>query len=444
MRNPQKCGFFYFIYRYLLLNNIKTMYKNFNLTDQERKEILEQHQSKGYKQPLKESSLENSVDEIGLTPDEVDENLGMLARIAAPMAASYVGSKMADTNENFIDSIKSGVSNVVGGVQKGMNTLASGMANTLTSDADLKKFNDRILAIANVIKYAKKGTDPKTQQPAWMIINPQSKVNGMRLDEYFKTYRVSVGEVEAAKLVNQQGGKPLSATQKLNTSGNQYYRSYAAHPPTFAKLFNEQSSFIDSVKSGLADVGRGAIDARKAYVDAGRNVVAAAKSGLADVGRTVYNALPSSSSQSSKTPSNLVACSALGVKFAGLCDKVTKKPVVECAKLGVKTVGYCFVDTKQPVNVLTPKGQPQPLSELGGYIGDAPEKIDGPFMKEIDPSVYEDISYLDAMKADILLMRLFHNDIISKDAFLEVRKPVDEIVKILKGGYFEKEKDLPF
>jgi len=242
------------------------MYKNFSLTDQERKEILEQHQSKGYKQPLKESSLENSVDEIGLTPDEIDENLGMLARIAAPMAASYVGSKMADTNEDFIDSVKSG---------------------------------------------------------------------------------------------------------------------------------------------------------------------------LADVGRTVYNA-----TQKRTIETGLVACSALGVKFAGLCHKVTKKPVVECAKLGVKTVGYCFVDTKQPVNASTPKQQP--LSELGGYIGDAPEKIDGPFMKEIDPSVYEDISYLDAMKADILLMRLFHNDIISKDAFLEVRKPVDEIVKILKGGYFEKEKDLPF
>jgi hypothetical protein len=225
------------------------MYKNFRLTDQERKEILEQHQGKGYKQPLKESTLKNDVDEISLTPDDIDENLGMLARIAAPMVASYVGSKMADTNEE----------------------------------------------------------DDMTQE---------------------------------------------------------------------------------------------------------------------------------------KTPSNLVACSALGVKFAGLCDKVTKRPVVECAKLGVKTVGYCFVDTKQPVNAATPKQQP--LSELGGYIGDAPEKIDGPFMKEIDPSVYEDISYLDAMKADILLMRLFHNDIISKDAFLEVRKPVDEIVKILKGGYFEKEKDLPF
>jgi hypothetical protein len=558
------------------------MYKNFSLTDQERKQILEQHQGKGYKQPLKESTLENAVDEIGLTPDEIDaltsslidmgksdfkvkvadiasgessddmssemmeggdmsekefklrsaidkiinkagvistlgivpaamfagggagvaagvtaltmlllkdaawwkkghemhkemgdarkgtenmgvgdylmgkesemdENLGMLARIAAPMAASYVGSKMADTNEDFIDSVKSGynavksgVSNVVGGVQKGMNTLASGMANTLTSDADLKKFNDRILAIANVIKYAKKGTDPKTQQPAWIINNPQSKVNGMRLDEYFKTYRVSVGEVEAAKMVNQQGGKPLSATQKLNTSGNQYMRSFAAHPPTFAKLFNEQSSFIDSVKSGLADVGRAGIDGYNAYRNAGRNVVAAAKSGLAaaksgieDVGAMGYNTL-----NKRTVETGLVACSALGVKFPGLCHKVTKKPVLECVKLGVKTVGYCFVDTKQPVNASTPKQQP--LSELGGYIGDAPEKIDGPFMKEIDPSVYEDISYLDAMKADILLMRLFHNDIISKDAFLEVRKPVDEIVKILKGGYFEKEKDLPF
>jgi hypothetical protein len=116
--------------------------------------------------------------------------------------------------------------------------------------------------------------------------------------------------------------------------------------------------------------------------------------------------------------------------------------VVECAKLGIKTVGYCFVDTKQPINASTPKQQP--LSELGGYIGDAPEKIDGPFMKEIDPSVYEDISYLDAMKADILLMRLFRNDIISKDAFLEVRKPIDEVIKILKGGYEEKQKDVPF
>jgi len=465
------------------------MYKNFSLTDQERKQILEQHQGKGYKQPLKESTLENAVDEIGLTPDEidaltsslidmgktdfkfkvadiasgessddmssemmeggdmsdkefklrsaidkiinkagvistlgivpaamfagggagvaagvtaltmlllkdaawwkkghemhkemgdarkgtenmgvgdylmgkegeVDENLGMLARIAAPMAASYVGSKMADTNEDFVDTlksgynaVKSGVSNVVGGVEKGMRTAAGYVADALVSDEAIKKFDDRILAIANVIKYAKKVTDPKTQQPAWIIVNPQSKVNGMRLDVYFKTYNVTVGQVMGAKTVNQQGGKPLTVTQRSSTFGNTAYRSNAWHPPTFAKL------------------------------------------------------------------------------------------------------GF----TGQPANVATPKGQPQPpnttaptpaqpqpLSELGGYIGNAPEKIDGPFMKEIDPSVYEDISYLDAMKADILLMRLYRSDIISKDAFLEVRKPIDEVVKILKGGYEEKQKDLPF
>lgn len=509
------------------------MYKNFSLTDQERKQILEQHQGKGYKQPLKESTLENAVDEIGLTPDEidaltsslidmgksdfkhkvadiasgessddmssemmeggemsdkefklrsaidkiinkagvistlgivpaamfagggagvaagvtaltmlllkdaawwkkghemhkemgdarkgtenmgvgdylmgkqgeVDENLGMLARIAAPMAASYVGSKMADTNEDFVDTlksgynaVKSGVNNAVGALDKGAKAVANTVADTLQSDEAIKKFNDRISAIANVIKYAKKVVDPKTQQPAWMIVNPQSKVNGMRLDVYFKTYNVTAGEVVAARMVNQQGGKPLTGLQRTNSAGNSTYRSSAAHPSTFAKLFNEQSSFIDSVETNKPT-----------------------------------------------TPPNLVACSGLGVKFAGLCDKVTKKPVVECAKLGVKTIGYCFVDTKQPVNVATPKGQD--INELGGYIGDAPEKIDGPFLKEIDPSVYEGVSYVEALYTDILLMRLYRNNLISKDSFNEVRKPIVKIIDILRGEQEEKQKDLPF
>ena len=56
-----------------------------------------------------------------------------------------------------------------------------------------------------------------------------------------------------------------------------------------------------------------------------------------------------------QTPSNLVACSGLGVKSPGLCDKSSKRPVVECAKLGVKSIGYCFVDTKQPVTTTTTK-----------------------------------------------------------------------------------------
>lgn len=84
------------------------------------------------------------------------------------------------------------------------------------------------------------------------------------------------------------------------------------------------------------------------------------------------------------------------------------------------------------------------MSELGGYIGNAPEKIDGPFMKEIDPSVYEDVSYLEAMKADILLMRLFRSDIISKDSYNEVKKPINAIINTLKGEYWDKQKDLPF
>ena len=37
------------------------MYKNFNLTDQERKEIMEQHKSHGYKKPLSEQQLQGTI-----------------------------------------------------------------------------------------------------------------------------------------------------------------------------------------------------------------------------------------------------------------------------------------------------------------------------------------------------------------------------------------------
>lgn len=39
------------------------MYKNFSLTDQERKEIMEQHQSHGYKKPLSEQQEQKGTDE---------------------------------------------------------------------------------------------------------------------------------------------------------------------------------------------------------------------------------------------------------------------------------------------------------------------------------------------------------------------------------------------
>ena len=68
------------------------MYRNFNLTDDERKQILEQHQKSGYKQTLKESTLENAVDEIGLTPEEIDA----LTSSLIDMGKSNFKEKVAD------------------------------------------------------------------------------------------------------------------------------------------------------------------------------------------------------------------------------------------------------------------------------------------------------------------------------------------------------------
>lgn len=76
------------------------MYKNFNLTEEERKQILGQHQSKGYRQPLKESTLENAVDEIGLTPDEIDA----LTSSLIDMGKSEFKSKVADIASDDLPS----------------------------------------------------------------------------------------------------------------------------------------------------------------------------------------------------------------------------------------------------------------------------------------------------------------------------------------------------
>lgn len=133
-----------------------------------------------------------------------------------------------------------------------------------------------------------------------------------------------------------------------------------------------------------------------------------------------------------ETPPNLVACSGLGIKYAGLCDKVTKKPVVECAKLGVKSIGYCFVDTKQPVNVATPKGQD--INELGGYIGDAPEKISGPKIEKIDPRIHEGYSGYDVLRAQKLLLNIYaYGDInIKTEDYLKLSNYMKEIYKSVK------------
>ena len=133
-----------------------------------------------------------------------------------------------------------------------------------------------------------------------------------------------------------------------------------------------------------------------------------------------------------ETPPNLVACSGLGIKYAGLCDKVTKKPVVECAKLGVKSIGYCFVDTKQPVNVATPKGQD--VNELNGYIGNAPEKISGPKIVKIDPRIHEGYSGYDVLRAQKLLLNIYaYGDInIKTEDYLKLSNYMKEIYKDVK------------
>jgi len=45
----------------------------------------------------------------------------------------------------------------------------------------------------------------------------------------------------------------------------------------------------------------------------------------------------------------ITSCSELGVKYAGYCDTMAKKPIKSCAEMGIKTPGFCYVDTKQPV-----------------------------------------------------------------------------------------------
>jgi hypothetical protein len=48
------------------------MYKNFNLTDEERKEILEQHVSHGYRQPLNEGQINEFFGATWLTKIKID------------------------------------------------------------------------------------------------------------------------------------------------------------------------------------------------------------------------------------------------------------------------------------------------------------------------------------------------------------------------------------
>jgi hypothetical protein len=226
---------------------------------------------------------------VDVIKELVDANGGIKSGELPPMVEVDQETEMNE--QGFLDKVRSTIQS---GVSK--------VADTLTSDASIKQFNDRILSIANTLKTIKKVIDPKTKKPVVIINNPQSRNNGMDIYVYFKNNKIMVGEVMAAKLVNRQGGKPLTGQQRIATTSTPTYRSYA-NPAVLPNLFNEEHSEMNE----------------------------------------------------EQTPSNLVACSGLGVKSPGLCDKSSKRPVIECAKLGVKSIGYCFVDTKQPVTTTTTK-----------------------------------------------------------------------------------------
>jgi hypothetical protein len=54
---------FYLKSQYLYKKTNTTMYKNFNLTEEERKQILEQHSAYGYRKPLNEEKLSSLISE---------------------------------------------------------------------------------------------------------------------------------------------------------------------------------------------------------------------------------------------------------------------------------------------------------------------------------------------------------------------------------------------
>ena len=67
-----------------------------------------------------------------------------------------------------------------------------------------------------------------------------------------------------------------------------------------------------------------------------------------DLARIVKRVIREQKSEDTPKDDRFCSCSKIGVKYAGLCDRKTKKPVESCSKLGVKTPGYCYLD-KTPV-----------------------------------------------------------------------------------------------
>lgn len=74
------------------------------------------------------------------------------------------------------------------------------------------------------------------------------------------------------------------------------------------------------------------------------------------------------------------------------------------------------------------------ISELGGYIGDAPEKISGPKIAKIDPRIHEGYSGYDVLKAQKLLLNIYsYGDIdIPTEDYLKLSNYMKEIYESVK------------
>lgn len=148
------------------------MYKNFNLTEEEKKQILEQHQNSGYKQPVNEQ---------------------------APLNAS-------------------------GMVRKGAGGGPGGLGASVS--AGLNQAKDRINQVASVMASLK-----SVQKPVLVIDNPASKLNGMAWDDYVRRFNITPKEINAAKLL-KQGGTATAAPKKVAPASATTAAASAAAKPT--------------------------------------------------------------------------------------------------------------------------------------------------------------------------------------------------------------------
>lgn len=74
------------------------------------------------------------------------------------------------------------------------------------------------------------------------------------------------------------------------------------------------------------------------------------------------------------------------------------------------------------------------INELGGYIGNAPEKISGPKFPEVNPKIHEGYSAYDVLRAQKLLLNIYaYGDVeIPTEDYLKLSDYMKEIYKSVK------------